>query len=362
VSPETLSELGASVYYGNTLAAWFRAVLTFTLWFTVLPLARAVIARRLRKRMADRPVAFLLLVRSLMDVTTRIFMAAVATYLAMHWLEIPPKVDRYLEIAILVVVWWQIGHWLSAVVRHLIDVRGGRDLAEAEGAATVNILRFVGVMLVWVVAFLMLLTNLGVEIAPLIAGLGIGGIAVALAVQNVLGDLFASLSIALDKPFRVGDALAVGDEKGTVEYVGIKSTRLRSITGEQIVISNGDLLKSRVRNFSSLADRRADLQLRIAYETPHAHIRELPKIIEAAIRAENGVRFDRAHFARYGDYALLFEATYVVESSEYITFMDAQQSINLRLLDEFARRGITLAYPTTRSMTIPTPGAPPNAG
>jgi small-conductance mechanosensitive channel len=359
VTLESLKELGHAVYYGNTLAAWAKAILTFTLWFTVLPLARAFIARRLRSRTASHPLAFLLLLRTLIDATTRLFMVVIATYLALRWLEVPPKADRFIETAILVVVWWQVGRWLSAGVRHFIELRRGQEVAGADGAASLNILRFVGVVLVWVVAFMMLLTNLGIKIGPLVAGLGIGGIAIALAVQNVLGDLFASLSIALDKPFRVGDALAIGDEKGTVEYIGIKSTRLRSVTGEQIIISNGDLLKSRVRNFSRLSDRRADLQLRIAYETPHKLIAELPKIIEGAIRAEKNVRFERAHFARYGDYALLFEATYLVETNDYVAFMDAQQSINLRLLDEFARRGVTLAYPTTRSLSMTVPAAAP---
>lgn len=349
---EGLRELGKTVYYGNTLLAWTRATVQFVLWFTVLPLARAFIGRRLKKRTGEHPANFLVLLQTLIRSTTRLFMLAVATYLALRWLEIPPRVEKVVDTAILVAIWWQVGHWLSAAVRHVIDVRRGRELATSEGAASVNILRFVAMLIVWIVAFLMLLANLGIEIMPLIAGLGIGGIALALAVQNLLGDLFASLSIALDKPFRVGDSLTVGDEKGTVEYIGIKSTRLRSVTGEQIVISNGDLLKSRVRNFSRLAERRADLQLRIAYETPRVLIRELPKIIEAAIRAEPSARFERAHFARYGDYALLFEASYVVEASEYVPFMDAQQSINLRLLDEFARRGIALAYPTTRSLSF----------
>ncbi len=359
MNPESLHELGQSVYYGNTLAAWAKAILTFALWFTVLPLLRAFIARRLRRRVDAHPVAFLLLVRTLMDATTRIFMIAVAVYLAVRWLQVPPRVDRFIDVAILVVVWWQVGHWLSAAVRHVIESRRGHDAAGAEGEASLNILRFVGVLLVWIVAFLMLLTNLGIKIGPLVAGLGIGGVAIALAVQNVLGDLFASLSIALDKPFRVGDALTVGEEKGTVEYIGIKSTRLRSVTGEQIIVSNGDLLKSRVRNFSRLRERRADLMLRIAYETPHKLIAELPRIIEAAIRAEKNVRFERAHFARYGDYALLFEATYVVETDDYKAYMDAQQSINLRLLDEFARRGVMLAYPTTRSLSMTLPAAAP---
>lgn len=349
---ESLRDLGKTVYYGNTLLAWTKATVQFALWFTVLPIARAFIGRRLRSGTAQHPVGAMTLLRTLVDSTTRIFMIAVATYLALRWLEIPPKADRVVDTAILVVLWWQVGHWLSAAVRYVVDMRRGGELPTAEGAPGVNILRFVAMLIVWAVAFLMLLANLGIEIMPLIAGLGIGGIAIALAVQNVLGDLFASLSIALDKPFRVGDSLAVGEEKGTVEYIGIKSTRLRSVNGEQIVISNGDLLKSRVRNFSRLAERRADLALRIAYETPRELIRELPKIIEAAIRAEPNVRFERAHFARYGDYALLFEASYVVESSEYVAFMDAQQSINLRLLDEFARRGIALAYPTTRSLSF----------
>ncbi len=262
----------------------------------------------------------------------------------------------------LVIVWLQLGLWATAAVRHLIDTRRGRELPGAEGAASLNILRFVGMLIVWIVALLMLLTNLGVKIGPLVAGLGIGGVAIALAVQNLLGDLFASLSIALDKPFRVGDYLVVGDEKGTVEQVGIKSTRLRSVTGEQIVMANGDLLKSRLRNYGVLPERRAELNLRIAYETPRALVGEIPAIIEAAVRAETSTRFERAHFARYGDYALLFEAVYFVRGSDLNVFMDAQQSINLRLLDEFARRGITLAYPTTRSMSIspPAPGAAPN--
>jgi small-conductance mechanosensitive channel len=351
VNLETLRELGQSVYYGNSLLAWAKAAVQFALWFTVLPLARAFIVRRVHRRAADHPVTFLLLLRTLLDATTRIFMVAVAIYLAMRWLHVPEKLERYIDIAILVIVWWQVGHWLSAAVRHLIDTRRGHELVGTEGAPTLNILRFVAMLSVWIVALLMLLTNLGIEIGPLIAGLGVGGIAIALAVQNVLGDLFASLSIALDKPFRVGDALAVGEEKGTVEFIGIKSTRMRATSGEQIIISNGDLLKARVRNYSGVTERRVEVALRIGYETPRERIAELPGVIEAAIRAEPGVRFERAHFARFGDYALVFEAVYVVVEPDYIAFMDRQQSINLRLLDELGRRGISLAYPTTRAIT-----------
>jgi small-conductance mechanosensitive channel len=356
---ESLRDMGQVAYYGNTLVAWAKALLTFALWFTVLPLVRAFIARRLKKRVVDHPVAFLILVRTLIDSTRRIFMIAVASYFALRWLSIPPRLDRIVDIGILVIVWWQVGNWLSGLVRHLIRNRRGHDLAGAEGAASLNILHFVGVMMVWVFAFLMLLANLGVKIMPLVAGLGVGGVAIALAVQNVLGDLFASLSIALDKPFRVGDFLVIGDEKGTVERIGIKSTRLRSLSGEQIVMSNGDLLQSRVRNYGLLYERRATFSVGVVYETPVGKVREIPRLLEAAIRAQEKTRFDRAHFARLGDFALTFEAVYFVLDAEYNTFMNIQQAINLQLMQDFAERGIAFAYPTNVQYTVSLDRNPP---
>jgi small-conductance mechanosensitive channel len=347
-----LSELGGTVYYGNTLLTWGQALVTFALWFTVLPLARAFVARRVRNRTAEHPVAILASARKLLDATTRVFMFAVAIYLAIRWLRIPAQADRAIDTIILVVVWWQAALWVTAAVRHAIDTRRAHSLAGAEGAASLNILRFVAVLVVWVVAFLMLLTNLGVQVGPLIAGLGVGGVAIALAVQNILGDLFASLSIALDKPFRVGDFLVIGEEKGTVEQIGIKSTRLRSLSGEQIVVSNGDLLKSRVRNYGLLYERRAAFSIGIVYETPREAVREVPALIEAAIRAQPKTRFERAHFASFGDSALLFEAVYFVLDAQYNTYMDIQQAINLRLMDDFAARGIEFAYPTSRQFMI----------
>lgn len=357
---EEFRELGLTVYYGNTLIAWGKALLTFALWFTVLPLARAFISRRIRKRVTDHPVAFLVAAGTLLDATTRVFTFAVAIYLALRWLKLPAAADRYIDTGILIIVWWQVALWLTAAVRHFIDARRGRELASAEGAASLNILRFVGMVVVWAVAFLMLLTNLGVEIGPLIAGLGIGGVAIALAVQNVLGDLFASLSIALDKPFRVGDFLVLGEEKGTVEQIGIKSTRLRSLSGEQIVVSNGDLLKTRVRNYGLLYERRVSFSIGIVYETPRERVREVPALLEAAIRAQEKTRFERAHFASLGDFALSFEAVYHVLDADYNTYMNIQQAINLKLMDDFAARGIEFAYPTNKqfSVALPSPAGP----
>ncbi len=352
---ESIKDLAHTTYYGNELVAWVEALAQFAVWFTVLPLTRAFIARRLKKRTIDHPVAPLLLFRALIDATNRFFMLAVAVYLAMRWLAVPERLEYIIGTTILVVVWFQVALWSTATVRHLIEVRRGHELASTEGAASLTILRFVSLVVVWTVAFLMLLTNLGVKIMPLVAGLGVGGVAIALAVQNVLGDLFASLSIALDKPFKVGDFLVIGDEKGTVERIGIKSTRLRSLSGEQIVMSNGDLLQSRVRNYGLLYERRAVFSIGIVYETPREQIPRVPEIIEAAIRAQPKTRFDRAHFASFGDFALVYEAVYFVLDPQYNTYMNIQQGINLRLVEEFARQGIEFAYPTNKQFSVMLP-------
>lgn len=350
-------EFAGQVYYGNTLGNWLGAAVSFVLWFTVLPLVRAFVLRRLRNLHPQQSAEALELALALLGATTRLFLVAVAAWLSLRWLEIPPSLDRKLGIALQLIGWFQFGLWGATLVSHFVH-RRQVAVASGEGAASLNILRFVGILMVWVVALLMLLTNLGVKIGPLVAGLGIGGIAIALAVQNVLGDLLGSLSIALDKPFKVGDFLVIGEERGRVEQIGIKSTRLRATTGEQIVMSNGDLLKSRLRNYGHRAERRAELQIRIIYETPRALIGEVPGIIESVIRAHGKTRFERAHFVRYGDWALVFEAVYFVLDSELNAFMDAQQAVNLHLMDEFARRGIQFAYPTSRAVSMPLPAPP----
>ena len=352
-------ELADQVYYGNALGSWLGAAVSFALWFTVQPLVRALVLRRLRSQRLQQSAEALELALALLGATTRLFLFAVAAWLSLRWLEIPSDFDHKLGISLQIIAWFQFGLWGVALVTHFVRRRQAA-VAAGEGAASLNILRFVGILIVWVVAFLMLLTNLGVKIGPLVAGLGIGGVAIALAVQNVLGDLFASLSIALDKPFKIGDFLVVGEEKGTVEQIGIKSTRLRSLTGEMIVMSNGDLLKSRVRNYGLLYERRASFTIGIVYETPRELIPLVPGLIEEAIRAQPKTRFDRSHFKHFGDSALIYEAVYFVLDAEYNTYMDIQQAINLRLLEEFARRRIEFAYPTTKqwTATIPGPSAP----
>jgi small-conductance mechanosensitive channel len=219
-------------------------------------------------------------------------------------------------------------------------------VSDAARVTTMSALAFLGKLVLWTVALLLILENLGVDVTTLIAGLGVGGIAVALAAQNILGDLFASLSIVMDKPFVLGDFITVGEFQGTVENIGLKTTRLRSLSGEQLVFPNSDLLTSRIRNFKRMQERRVVFTIAVTYDTVPSQLREIPELLKSAITSQEQTRFDRAHLQKLGDSALIFEAVYFVTIPDFVRYMDIQQQINLRLLDEFASRMIKFAHPT----------------
>jgi len=203
--------------------------------------------------------------------------------------------------------------------------------------------------------------HMGFNITALVAGLGIGGVAVALAVQNILGDLFASLSIVLDKPFVVGDFIVVDDMRGTVERVGVKSTRVRSLDGESLVFSNSELLKSRIRNFRQLTERRVLFTIGVTYQTPAAQVGSIPAWLRAIVEEREKTRFDRAHFKEYADSALVFEVVYYVLDPAYNVYMDIQQAINLEILERFTAEGIGFAYPTQTLHIATVPAASESA-
>ncbi|HSN72816.1 MAG TPA: mechanosensitive ion channel family protein, partial [Steroidobacteraceae bacterium] len=281
--------------------------------------------------------------------TTLVFLLLIAGFagLTVFGLE-----GRYLAIAqkvITIALFWQAGVWGTTAVMTWAESKRRVGLKEDRASvSSIGIIAFVVRVAIWAFVLLLTLDNLGVDITALVAGLGIGGIAVALAVQNVLGDLLASLTIALDKPFVVGDFLIIGDFMGSVENVGIKSTRLRSLSGEQIVMSNNDLLSSRVRNYGRMFERRVVFTLGVTYETPREHLKQLPGIIREIVESLADTRFDRSHFARYGDFSLDFETVYYVLKPDFNTYMDIQQEINFRIHEAFERLGVEFAYPTRK--------------
>lgn len=198
----------------------------------------------------------------------------------------------------------------------------------------------------WIIAALMVLSNLGVNVTGLMAGLGVGGLAIAFALQGIFADLFASFAIYLDKPFKVGDHIVAGEHRGNVEKIGIKTTRLRALQGEEIVISNQELTSARIHNFKKLEERRITTQFGVTYETPNLKLEKIPGMVKEVVDAEKVTRFDRCHFTTFGDSALLFDLVYYIESDNYVDYLDAQQTMNFKIKDLFEKEGIDMAFPT----------------
>ncbi|OIQ89762.1 Low conductance mechanosensitive channel YnaI [mine drainage metagenome] len=199
---------------------------------------------------------------------------------------------------------------------------------------------------IWVLALVFLLDNLGVKVSAVVAGLGIGGIAVALAAQAILGDLFSYFVIFFDKPFAVGDFIIISDKMGVVEDIGIKTTRIRAIGGELLIFSNTDLTNSRVHNFKKMEQRRVVFKLGVTYQTSSEKLKAIPQMVKQAIEEQEGAAFDRGHFASYGDFSLNFEFVYYVTGADYNKYMDIQQAINLNVFEAFEKEGVEFAYPT----------------
>ncbi len=266
--------------------------------------------------------------------------------LAVKNLAIPGFLERAIGVAGIILVVFLTAQALIAVARFTIRtyIETAEKGSERERALQgfMTLIRIV----VWGLAAVVLLDNLGFRINTVIAGLGIGGIAVALAAQNILGDLFAYFIIMFDRPFEIGDFLIVGEYMGVVNHLGVKTTRIGSLGGEQIIISNKDLTDSRVRNYKRMEKRRVLFRLGVTYQTPYEKLMEIPGIIRGIIEGIEETAFDRAHFSSYGDFSLVFEVVYYVMDRDYTKYMNIQEQINFRIHEEFENRKIEFAYPT----------------
>ena len=339
-----LSHLWHFQFLGNELGQWAVALAIFLITFTVLPLAKRAISRKQRREAptAQRYPALDLLA-AVVARTHRLFLFGVAVWLGARDLTFPDRIDRGLNVVIVLLFWMQVALWVMAAIRYAVNLRRQRVGAGAGVGGSMELILVAIGLAVWGLAALLALENLGIHVGPLLAGLGIGGIALALAVQTVLADLLASLAIALDKPFDVGDFLTIDDCQGSVEHIGVKSTRLRSITGEQIILGNSDLLKARVRNFGRMIERRSLFQLDVHYDTPVAALAAVPGAVREIVEATPDVRFDRCHLLRCTPTTLQFEVVFFVNTSDYKVYANAQQSINLRILERFRALGVVFA-------------------
>jgi small-conductance mechanosensitive channel len=343
-------EFWATKYWGNIPQQWLLAFGVMILVFLLLMLLRSIVSKRLSTLVEKPRTEFDDVLIHLISDTKNIFLLLVAIYTGLLFLDLPSSVLDFISIGAKVTLIIQIGIWANHVVTFLIARRVRRNLEnDADGATVVSTFGVVLKGVVWVIVLLLILDNIpGIQVNTLIASLGITGIAVGLAVQNILGDLFASLSIALDKPFVIGDFINVDDFRGTVEHVGLKSTRVRSLSGEQLVFGNNDLLSSRIRNFKRMENRRVPFVLALTYHTPYEKLVRVPQILQEVIENADPevVTFDRAHFKEYGDYSLNYEIVYLLATADFRRFMDIQQAINLEIFRRFSEEGIEFAFPT----------------
>ena len=341
-------ELVRQLLPGNSLMDWLVAGMAAVAVWSVLWILQRFIVSRYKGYSAGQHALLLRLIAYLLGNTTKMFLFGVALYAAQANLTLPNRLQRLVDGIVMIVLLLQIGLWAGRALRFYLELKERERGADRMFAGSLDIIKFIAHVLVWSVLILVALSNLGINITALLAGLGVGGVAVALALQNILGDLFASLSIALDKPFVVDDRLVIDTYMGKVEHIGIKSTRLRSDSGEQIVLSNADILKSRVRNFGRAPEQRVLTTLRLSYETPADKLRGLPKLLEGIVREQTNVRFERCHLLTLGDSALQFELAYFVQQPNINSVADVQQAVNLCIIEEFRRLKVDFDYPTQR--------------
>ena len=332
--------------FGNSMYNYLMALGIFIGGIIIVFIFKKYILSRL-KRWAESTSTSLddLLVRAIEKSLIPVFYFGIF-YMSLHTLILSPDFKKGLSIAAIILITILIVRTIISAINHGLRTYLRKSDDSDEREKQIKGIRGIVNLAIWAIALVFLLDNLGLKISAVIAGLGIGGIAIALAAQAVLGDLFRYFVIFFDKPFKIGDFIIVGDKVGVVEYTGIKTTRIRALSGEQIVFSNTDLTNSRVHNYKKMERRRVVFKLGVIYQTPSRKLKMIPQIVKEIIEKQVDTVFDRGHFASYGDFSLNFEFVYYVTGSDYNKYMDIQQSINLTIFEAFEREEIEFAYPS----------------
>jgi len=336
-----------TTFYNNSMFEWMVAIGVAIGVYLVVHAVKLFVVRRLaaltKKTASQVDDVFVEVIKR----TNSLAILVISLFIGSLFLTLPPNVSHIIKIIVTLAFFLQVALWGNGLIDSLISrlhkSRRERDPASVSAFSAVS---FFARVLLWSVIVFLILDNFGIDITALIAGLGVGGIAIALAIQNILGDIFCSVAILIDKPFEVGDFIIVGDLMGTVEKIGIKTTRVRSLSGEQLVFSNTDLVSSRIRNYKRMNERRVAFSFGVIYQTPAEKLEAIPPAVKEIISSIENTRFDRAHFHNYGNSSLDFECIYYVLDRDYNLYMDIQQKINLALFRHFEKEGIEFAYPT----------------
>ncbi len=337
------------VFLNNRIYQWLEGLAAGLVALVVLGLLKWLIRRRARGSIGLPLQNTSGLVNALLDHTPWIFIVWLAIFVFLRFLNLTPAAAGVVETTTIIVLLIQMGLWSVEIVEYWL-VRRQRVAGAGEASyktGPVGAIVVLAKIVVWTLVVILVLENIpGIHITTLIASLGIGGIAIGLALQKVLGDLFASLTISIDQPFVEGDAISVDQYSGQVEHIGLKSTRIRSATGEQLIFSNSDLLESRIHNYKRMEQRLVSFMLNVAYQTSHKKLQKIPRLLRDVVEAQPKVTFNRAHLKNIDASALVFEVVYTINSADFTLYVDTQQAVNLEILRKLDEEGIKLAYPT----------------
>jgi len=332
---------------GNEVLDLIFAVVRFIVVYVVLAVIWKFLLKRLQVYASKTKIQLDDIVVEVLQGVGAPFYIVLSLFIAVQPLSLAPIIITGVKAVLLIVIVAEVIKLVERVIQFSISrsmQRSGKSQADEAKVSSIFSI-FIKITL-WSIGLLLILSNLGFNVTSLVAGLGIGGLAISLALQNVLSDMFSSLSIAVDKPFQEGDFIVVGTDKGKVKHIGLKTTRIEALQGEEIVISNNELTTARVQNFKKLKKRRIVFNIGVTYGTPTEKLKKIPNIVKQCVKAQNKTDFDRAHFLEFGDFSLNYEIVYYIDSAEYLDYVDAQQAINLAILEEFEKEGIEIAFPT----------------
>lgn len=328
---------------GNTMGEWLIAIGVFLTIFVALQMARKLVITRLHALAKKSPLKIDEVISGFFHSMKKPIFLLIALFVAIRGIDVPESLQLILDVALVVVIVAQVVRLLEEIAVMLLEKHFKKGDSNTPLPA---VFRMAIRMLLWSVGLLLILSNIGVDITSLVAGLGIGGLAISLALQNILSDLFASFSIAVDKPFEIGDFIIIGEHKGTVKHIGMKTTRITALEGEEIVISNNELTSARVQNYKKMQKRRIVFTFGCTYDAKPELLEKIAEDIGKIIEDHELAELDRIHFKAFGGSDLQFEAVYYMTTSDYTDYMNTQQDINVRILKYYAENGLEMAYPT----------------
>ncbi|WP_035463629.1 mechanosensitive ion channel family protein [Algoriphagus vanfongensis] len=341
-----MQDLLTQEFYGNTGKEYLIMLGVIVLGLLLVKLFKRLILKRISKLVSkSSTIIDDFIVESIGNYVLPVVYFTII-YAGLKTLAWPDKILSILEVVYVVIITYYAIRLVSSIILMLLQTyirrqEGGEEKVKQMGGVILIIN-----VLIWITGLIFMLGNLGYDVSAIIAGMGIGGIAIALAAQNIIGDLFNYFVIFFDRPFEVGDFLVIGDKNGIVDKIGIKTTRIKTLSGEQLVMANSDMTSSRIHNYKKMQRRRIVFSVGVTYETPVDLVKKIPKILKDIVQSEKRVDFDRAHFKAFGDSSLDFEIVYIINDADFNTYIDIQQDFNFQIYQKFDELDISIAFPT----------------